>query len=425
MKETKQKKRESLKYSFLAVTLIPIVTMTIFIVIFTSNRTVKAIENEEKEGMANIACLYENIVDKAYPGDYELMVSDKYLGLFKGGVALDIMEDLEAFKADTGIDITFFFLDTRMITTIEGGQGTTCNYLVKKDVLEKDKEGFYSNVKVGNEVFYAYYKPLHNSDGKVVGMIAVLKSAEEIDGVVNRTVLPIYVISFIVMIVAGAVSIFYCKRFVTNFNSIKKCLVAIENDNYSVELDNDLKKRKDELGEMADAVVSMRGVIKKYTEMDGLTNIFNRRYAQKRLVSLIESVKISGGSYALCIADIDFFKKVNDNYGHDAGDMVLIKVAYELKRFMQGKGFVARWGGEEFLLVYEKGDMDAFLVHLEELRKTIQELRFSFDENKQVTMSFGVAQDENLSGDELIKLADNRLYIAKENGRNQIVYKDE
>ena len=90
MKETKQKKRESLKYSFLAVTLIPIVTMTIFIVIFTSNRTVKAIENEEKEGMANIACLYENIVDKAYPGDYELMVSDKYLGLFKGGVALEV-----------------------------------------------------------------------------------------------------------------------------------------------------------------------------------------------------------------------------------------------------------------------------------------------------------------------------------------------
>ena len=421
----KQKKSESLKFTFLAVTLIPIVTMTIFIVIFTSNRTVKAIENEEKEGMSNIACVFENIVDKEYPGDYELMVSDKYMALSKGGVPLDIIDDLKEFKSDTGIDITFFFLDTRMITTIEDGQGTTCNYLVKKDVLEKDKEGFYSNVKVGNEVFYAYYKPLHNSDGKVVGMIAVLKSASEIDGVVRNAIMPIYCISFIVMIIAGAVSILYCKRIIADFNSIKKCLVAIENDNYTVDLDANLIKRKDELGEMADAVVSMRGVIRKFTEMDGLTNVFNRRYGQKRLVSLIESVKISGGNYVLCIADIDFFKKVNDTYGHDAGDMVLINVAHELKKFMQGKGFVARWGGEEFLLVYEKGDMESLLIQLEELRKIIQELRFDFDENKQITMSFGVAQDESLSGDELIKLADERLYIAKETGRNRIVYKDE
>ena len=421
----KQKKSESLKFTFLAVTLIPIVTMTIFIVIFTSNRTVKAIENEEKEGMSNIACVFENIVDKEYPGDYELMVSDKYMALSKGGVPLDIIDDLKEFKSDTGIDITFFFLDTRMITTIEDGQGTTCNYLVKKDVLEKDKEGFYSNVKVGNEVFYAYYKPLHNSDGKVVGMIAVLKSASEIDGVVRNAIMPIYCISFIVMIIAGAVSILYCKRIIADFNSIKKCLVAIENDNYTVDLDANLIKRKDELGEMADAVVSMRGVIRKFTEMDGLTNVFNRRYGQKRLVSLIESVKICGGNYVLCIADIDFFKKVNDTYGHDAGDMVLIKVAQELKRFMQGKGFVARWGGEEFLLVYDKGNMEDFLVHLEELRKIIQELRFPFDENKQVTMSFGVAQDEKLSDDELIKLADGRLYVAKKAGRNRIVYKDE
>jgi diguanylate cyclase (GGDEF)-like protein len=100
-------------------------------------------------------------------------------------------------------------------------------------------------------------------------------------------------------------------------------------------------------------------------------------------------------------------------------------VANELKRFMQGKGFVARWGGEEFLLVYEKGNMEDFLEHLEELRKIIQELCFAFDENKQITMSFGVAQDETLSGDELIKLADGRLYVAKETGRNRIVYKDE
>ena len=425
MKKTIQERRKSLKYSFLAVTLIPIIAMTIIIVMFTSNKTVQAIENAEKESMSDIACLIENIVDKSYPGDYELMVSDKYVALAKGGIPLDIMEDLIRYKAETGIDITFFYYDTRMITTISNGQGTTCNYLVKRDVLQSGGEGFYSNVRVGDKEYYAYYKPLHNSDEKVVGMIAILKSAETVDIVVRKATLPIYGISFIIMLLAGAISILYCQRIIEHFDSVKKCLVAIENDDYSVELDEDLRKRNDELGEMANAVVSMRGVIKKFTEMDGLTNVFNRRYGQKRLVSLIESVKICGGNYVLCIADIDFFKKVNDTYGHDAGDMVLIKVAQELKRFMQGKGFVARWGGEEFLLVYDKGNMEDFLVHLEELRKIIQELRFPFDENKQVTMSFGVAQDEKLSDDELIKLADGRLYVAKKAGRNRIVYKDE
>ena len=122
----------------------PIIAMTIIIVMFTSNKTVQAIENAEKESMSDIACLIENIVDKSYPGDYELMVSDKYVALAKGGIPLDIKEELIGYKAETGMDFTFFYYDTRMITTISDGQGTTCNYLVKRDVLEGDVEGFYS-----------------------------------------------------------------------------------------------------------------------------------------------------------------------------------------------------------------------------------------------------------------------------------------
>ena len=425
----KRKKTESLKTAFLVVTLIPIISMAIIIVFYTRYRITKTIENEEKEGMSNVACLFEDALERIYPGDYELIKSDKYVALAKGGVLLDINEDLETYKEETGIETTIFYDDVRMITTLKNAkgvsmQGTTSNYIMVKDVIEGDKPGFYSNVKVGDKNYYAYYKPLHNSDGSVVGMLALLKSAEAIDNISLEAIIPIYCIAAVVMVLAGVVSVMYSQRIIDHFGSIKKCLVAMENDNYSVEINPNLLHRRDELGEMANAIVSMRGVIKKYTEMDGLTGVFNRRYAQKRLVNLVKSSKISGSQYSLCIADIDYFKKVNDTYGHDAGDVVLINVSYELKKFMQGKGFVARWGGEEFLLVFEKNDLETSAPMLEKLRNTILDLRFSFDMDKQISMSFGVADGAELSADELVKLADNRLYRAKETGRNKIVSTD-
>ena len=425
----KLKRTESLKTAFLVVTLIPIISMAIIIVFYTRYRITKNIESEEKEGMINVAYLLENALDRIYPGDYELMSSDKYVALAKGGVLLDINKDLEKYKEETGIETTLFYEDVRMITTLKNAKGvsmkgTTSNYIMIRDVIEGDKSGFYSNVKVGDISYYAYYQPLHNSDGKVVGMLALLKSAESIDKLAVKATIPIYCIAGVVMVLAGFVSVMYSQRIIDHFGSIKKCLVAMENDNYSVEINPNLLHRRDELGEMANAIVSMRGVIKKYTEMDGLTGVFNRRYAQKRLVNLIKSAKTNGTLYSLCIADIDFFKKVNDTYGHDAGDVVLINVAYELKKFMQGKGFVARWGGEEFLLVFEKNDLESSVTMLEELRNTILDLHFSFDMDKQISMSYGVADGVELSADELVKLADNRLYSAKETGRNKIVSTD-
>lgn len=422
--------KESLRVSFLMVTLIPIISLTLIIVIFTSYRTTKTIEDEERDAMYEIAYLWQNTIDRLYPGDYELISSDKYVALAKGDVLVDLYEDFESYKQETGIEISLFYNDTRMITTLldrDGNsmQGTTSNYIIKEEVLQADKAGFYSNVKVGERIYYAYYLPLHNSDGSVAGMIAILKSAEAIEELVHKATIPIYGIAAIVMVLAGLVSVMYSQRIIEHFNSIKKCLVAMEHDNYSVEMNPKLRTRRDELGEMASAVISMRGVIKKYTEVDGLTSVFNRRYAHKRLAALIENAKTNGIKYSLCICDIDYFKKVNDTYGHDAGDMVLIKVAYELKKFMQGKGFVARWGGEEFLLVFEKNDLEAVVPMVDELRQIILDLRFTFDMNKQISMSFGVAEGQDLTSDELVKLADNRLYYAKENGRNRVVSSDE
>ena len=208
----RKKTKESLRISFLMVTLIPIIALTIIIVTFTSYRTKKTIRDEEKEAMYDIACLLNGMLDVKYPGDYGLMKSDKYVALSKGGVPIDIYDELEAYYDVTGVEVTIFYNDVRMITTLcdrndESMQGTTSNYVITEDVLKGDEGHFYTNVKVGSKLYYAYYEPLHNSDGKACGMIAILKSADTIKHIVNRATIPIYGISALVMLLAGIISV--------------------------------------------------------------------------------------------------------------------------------------------------------------------------------------------------------------------------
>lgn len=126
--------------------------------------------------------------------------------------------------------------------------------------------------------------------------------------------------------------------------------------------------------------------------------------------------------YTLAIADIDFFKKVNDTYGHIAGDEVLVSVAQIMKKSMAGKGFAARWGGEEFLLVYTGCDMETTLTYLEMLVEAIREMRVEYDDKAiKITISIGVATGNGDSVDKVLCTADNRLYHAKKEGRDRVV----
>jgi len=123
------------------------------------------------------------------------------------------------------------------------------------------------------------------------------------------------------------------------------------------------------------------------------------------------------------MCDIDFFKKVNDTYGHDAGDIVLKHVAATLNYSVKGIGFCARTGGEEFLIVMDGfGAAQAKRV-AERILDRIRGMVIEYgDDLIPITMTFGVVQAmPGVSTEELIKEADNKLYIGKENGRNQVV----
>ncbi len=156
---------------------------------------------------------------------------------------------------------------------------------------------------------------------------------------------------------------------------------------------------------------------------DNLTGLYNRRMAWEYLDSLVQDRSVDFG-ISLCICDIDFFKKVNDTYGHDMGDEVLKNVADIFKEEMSGEDFVARWGGEEFLLIFPKCNGDDAYVKLVNLKSKIKHMRIKKDDIEiGITMTFGLAEyDYSKKAEDTIKEADNKLYYGKEHGRDQIVY---
>ena len=124
----------------------------------------------------------------------------------------------------------------------------------------------------------------------------------------------------------------------------------------------------------------------------------------------------------LALGDIDHFKRVNDTFGHDAGDAVLVECSRLFKEYTTKNAFSVRWGGEEFLLVFNDTLENALVVLealLDEVRETVIEHEGT---TLSVTMTFGVTEyEKGMTIDQLVKKADDLLYEGKEGGRNQIV----
>jgi diguanylate cyclase (GGDEF)-like protein len=119
--------------------------------------------------------------------------------------------------------------------------------------------------------------------------------------------------------------------------------------------------------------------------------------------------------------DIDYFKKVNDTYGHDIGDLVLKKVSEAIMQSVRVGDTVARWGGEEIIASLLGASIEDAKVKAEEIRKNVEILNFTEMPDLKITVSIGVVSSEMSSNfEELVKKADEALYASKENGRNRI-----
>ena len=161
---------------------------------------------------------------------------------------------------------------------------------------------------------------------------------------------------------------------------------------------------------------------------DQLTGLYNRRYLASHLSAMFDRAYWTGRPLAVMILDIDHFKKINDNYGHDVGDKVIQEFAERMSRSVRGIDLACRYGGEEFLIAMPDTDASFAAVVAERLRHEVASAKFVVNgarDELDVTASIGIASTENGPEDDtaqkLIKRADEALYEAKTAGRNKVV----
>ncbi len=180
------------------------------------------------------------------------------------------------------------------------------------------------------------------------------------------------------------------------------------------------------VAERTQALQEKSAELERQATRDKLTRLYNRRYADDFLDRSLEDARRHDHPFSIALADIDYFKEVNDRHSHSKGDAVLVRVAQILKDRCRSTDVIARYGGEEFLLCFPMTDAATAAMVCEELRQAIERDDWSFvAPDMQLTLSFGLAQyGEGQSRNDLFAVADQRLYAAKHNGRNQVVAED-
>lgn len=422
-----KKIRKSLYTSILARTVLPLLILGILIAAFSSIRIAATIYTEAEESLNTLGSAIAAMYDELYPGDYIMLDEEKGL-IAKGRHTVNGDYGLiDRLKSELAIDITFFYGDTRVITTITDHSGkritgTRAGEEVVQDVLEKGEAHFYFSIQISENDYFAYYMPLYNKDGSCAGMLFIAKQSWQIRNSIYNMVFPIILLTLIFMTVIGIISIGYSRNMIAGFTKIDSFLHKVSQGDFTSAMDTAILTREDEMGDMARHIVDMQKSIKELIEQDMLTGLANRRCGEHKLIEMHKRAAEEKYPFTIAIGDIDYFKGVNDTYGHECGDAVLRNIAGLLQRNMERKGTAVRWGGEEFLLIYENMEHEAVLETLLKLMKEIREESVIYDGQEiKITMTFGTVEGSPDKIDDLIRTADDRLYYGKENGRDRII----
>jgi diguanylate cyclase (GGDEF)-like protein len=162
------------------------------------------------------------------------------------------------------------------------------------------------------------------------------------------------------------------------------------------------------------------------TVKDGLTGIYNRKHFNERIVSELSFATRHKTALSLLMFDLDYFKKINDTFGHQAGDLTLISVTKAVKKTLREEDFFARYGGEEFIIIARDIGLKGAMAFGERIRKIIEKEQIIYDNNTKipVTVSIGVTtllNGKSIDATSFLKAVDANLYKAKQNGRNRVI----
>ncbi len=222
----------------------------------------------------------------------------------------------------------------------------------------------------------------------------------------------------------------YSEESTTNFKVAHKKLftIAVALEKNTQLLSSELKGHSMEVKLLSDRVNSLEKELenaKKESQEDFLTKLLNKRALDEMIKIKEAEFKRYGRNYSVAMFDIDHFKKVNDNYGHEAGDAILSAVAKILKNDSRTVDIVGRFGGEEFLAILSDTDIQGGVTFAQKAREHVQKARFVYKGKRiKVTISAGVSERKNhVSAEATINSADEYLYKAKHEGRNRVEYK--
>lgn len=169
---------------------------------------------------------------------------------------------------------------------------------------------------------------------------------------------------------------------------------------------------------------SKQDLLKEFADKDSMTKLYNRSYFNRLLPRLFRDRSGFGKGLSLAMIDCDYFKRINDTYGHLAGDSVLISVANTLQQSIRAIDFACRFGGEEFSVLMPDTSMQEGVLVCEIIRDKIQKIKHVIDMHEfQVTVSIGVShmkQEDDMTYVDFINKADQALYKAKNDGRNRV-----
>lgn len=186
-------------------------------------------------------------------------------------------------------------------------------------------------------------------------------------------------------------------------------LTSMRDVSMRVEAEKELKKTYEKLETLS--------------RIDPLTNLLNRRAMVEAIENEIIRFERSKEPFVLIICDIDDYKKINDTYGHDAGDFILVSIADLMRSSIRKQDVISRWGGDEFLLLLPQTDANGGKHLAENLREKIASTTFKFSGNDiLLTMTFGISEfREELGFGKCMKQADNALYKGKKDGKNKVI----
>ncbi len=357
-----------------------------------------------------VSWVYEIPLGKLHHSDSHVLVAKININYFK-----NMMDSLNHIQDSL---LMFFFKERELCRVAATQKDLFDNFKLARNVsaIQKGKitlfqDGFYTLASgktfLDLDLFYiipssVYFKNLVHLKNRVIAAVLVLS----------------WVAIWVVLILAFRIS--------KPISNLAKATNDMTIMNYSTPLE--FKDSKDEIGMLARSFETMRQQIEELVTIDPLTKTYNRRYLMHNLDIVCAQVQRFEENLAIIMLDIDFFKKVNDTYGHQAGDEVLEEIGAVLMRCTRSYDTVAanstvvRYGGEEFIILLPKNDAQNASLVAERIRKTVE--NHEMKNKLRCTVSLGVSSAKGetnvkLLPMKLIEMADQALYEAKNAGRNR------